>query len=65
MKKCGIDCIPCCDFCIHAIHEEYEIDGKCYMGGPIGCTLHNDEKHQNIAMMCGNCSDFICCNTEE
>lgn len=45
MKKCGTDCIPCCDFCIHAEHEVFEIG----TGGPIGCFLHLDAEHQKIA----------------
>ena len=65
MKLCDKDCIPCCDFCIHATHEIYEIDGKVIKGGPIGCILHTDEKHQNIALGCGACEDFHCFNVKE
>jgi hypothetical protein len=28
--------------------------------GPIGCNLHQDEEHQEIAFYCGSCEDFYC-----
>jgi hypothetical protein len=60
MIKCNDDCIPCCDFCIHAIHEEFEHNGDTILGGPIGCSLHEDTEHQDIAEACGYCEDFHC-----
>lgn len=65
MIKCGDDCTPCCDFCIHAIHEEFELNGQMTMGGPIGCGLHKDEEHQDIAETCGYCDDFHCFLTQQ
>ena len=61
MKKCGTDCIPCCDFCINAEHEVFEIG----TGGPIGCFLHLDAEHQKIAEGCGHCEDFYCFRATE
>ena len=60
MILCNHGCIPCCDFCIYAIHEYFTIDGKMHKGGPIGCSLHKDEEHQEIADSCGFCNDFHC-----
>ena len=60
MIKCGDDCIICCDFCIHAIHEIFESNGRTVTGGPIGCMFHADQEHQNIAENCGYCDDFHC-----
>ena len=62
MILCGPECIPCCDFCIHVIHEEIEENGKKIKGEPIGCKKHPDEKHQEIAQWCGSCKDFHCFN---
>ena len=33
MILCNKDCTPCCDFCIYAIHEEFEENGKLIKGG--------------------------------
>lgn len=60
MKLCNKDCIPCCDFCIHAIHERFEHNGKMITGGPIGCSLHLDKEHQDIAIGCYYCEDYHC-----
>jgi len=66
MKKCSTYCEPCCDFCIYAYHEYFEnaeegyLAGKYIRGGPIGCMLHYDERHQRIAHYCGHCEDFYC-----
>lgn len=60
MKLCNPECIPICDFCIHAVHEEWEKNGELYRGGPIGCSLHKDEEHQEIAEYDGYCDDFHC-----
>lgn len=65
MRKCSSDCSPCCDFCIHAYHEWFENEAKngdwyWERGGPIGCIIHYDERHQLIAESCGWCEDFYC-----
>ena len=60
MIKCSNDCIPCCDFCIHAIQEKMPWDKDVATGGPIGCKLHVDKEHQDIAESCGCCEDFHC-----
>lgn len=62
MKLCDKDCIPCCDFCIHASHFKYDCCGRIINGGPDGCTLHLDKEHQDIAIGCGYCDDFHCFN---
>ena len=64
MVKCSDDCIPCCDFCIHAVHEDFEDNGKIIRGGPIGCKKHPDKEHANIALGCGYCNDFHCFNAK-
>ena len=60
MILCNKDCIPCCDFCIYVIHEMLEVDGQMVKCEPIGCKLHTDEKHQNIAVNCCYCEDYHC-----
>lgn len=65
MIKCGEACTPCCDFCIHAIHDKWMEDGREILGGPIGCTLHADEHHQRLAENCSACDDFHCFRAEE
>lgn len=62
MILCNKDCIPCCDFCIYSIHEEWVENGKKITGGPIGCKLHQDEYHQKMAESCGSCKDYHCFN---
>lgn len=58
---CNEDCVPCCDFCIYAIHEEWNDErGEHHIGGPIGCRLHTDQEHQDIAEGCGYCDDYHC-----
>lgn len=53
--------MACCDFCLYAMHEAwYTPDGEHHIGGPIGCNLHLDDEHQEIADNCGVCSDFHC-----
>ena len=32
MVLCEKDCIPCCDFCIYAIHDRWEENGKEIVG---------------------------------
>lgn len=57
---------PCCDFCIHVIHEIIKkADGSTIKCGPIGCKLHEDEEHQAIARDCYYCDDFHCSNAEK
>ena len=65
MILCSKTCMPCCDFCIHAIHEEWMEGDKKITGGPIGCKEHKDEEHQKIAEDCGYCPDFHCFNANE
>ena len=66
MILCNENCIPCCDFCAHAIHDEWDDkEGKHHIGGPIGCRLHTDQIHQDIAAGCGHCEDFHCSRAEE
>lgn len=65
MIKCGKSCIPCCDHCVHAIHDGWEKDGHLFLGGPVGCLLHSDKKHQEIAVCCGYCEDFHCVSAKE
>lgn len=60
MIKCGDNCTPYCDFCIHVIHDRFESNGQMITGGPIGCTLHGDQMHQEIADGNGCCHDFHC-----
>jgi hypothetical protein len=54
MTCCCKECeeFPCCDFCIHVIRGKY--------GEPIGCALHLDAEHQEIAAFCEYCEDFYC-----
>ena len=33
--------------------------------GSKGCSLHPDEKHQEIAVACGYCDNFICKNVKD
>lgn len=65
MILCNKDCIPCCDFCIHATHFMINIDGRQVKGGPDGCKLHPDKEHQDTAIGCGYCDDYHCFNAKE
>lgn len=58
MKLCKYNCIPCCDFCIYATHEELEYKEKIIKGGPDGCILHKDQQ-------IGYCLDFHCFRADE
>lgn len=60
MFLCSADCIPCCDFCIHATHKMGEVNGKMVKLAVIGCGLHNDQEHQDIAVSCYYCDDYHC-----
>lgn len=62
MILCNEDCIPCCDFCIHCIHEMVEWNGQMVDAEPIGCSLHKDQEHQWKAEACGYCDDYHCFN---
>lgn len=62
MILCGDDCVPCCDFCIYSVHGTLETDGTT---GPIGCSLHLNAEHQEIADSCGHCEDFHCFRVKE
>lgn len=65
MILCSKDCTPCCDFCIYAIHDRWEENGREIVGGPIGCNKHKDKEHQKIAESCGSCPDFHCFRANE
>ena len=66
MKKCSEGCIPCCDFCIHVIHDKWQSkDGKPCTGDPESCGLHNDIEHNKIAVNCGYCDDYHCFRYKE
>ena len=55
-----MECRPCCDFCIHVIHDVWMDNGVEQNGEPIGCNLHTDGDHQQIAENCSWCQDFQC-----
>lgn len=61
MKLCEHDCIPCCMFCKYVI---LDIENSINFG-PKGCSLHLDKEHQEIAVACGYCDNFICKNVKE
>ena len=65
MILCNKDCTPCCDFCIYAEQEKIVVNGRECTGGPIGCNLHKDQEHQDIALGCGFCDDFHCFRADE
>lgn len=68
MIGCSEGCLEfaCCDFCIYAHHEFFfDKDGNIVRGGPVGCGLHDDERHQDIAESCGCCFDFHCFRADE
>lgn len=58
MKLCEYNCAPCCDFCKFVIADIED-------NSPVGCKLHPDEEHQEIADACGYCDDFVCMNAED
>ena len=60
MKLCNPKCVPCCDFCIYAIHDEWDDDYEHCIGGPMACKLHKDVEHKAIAESCSYCEDFHC-----
>ena len=68
MIGCSEECLrlACCDFCMYVHHEFFfDKDGDIVRGGPVGCGLHNDERHQDIAESCGHCPDFHCFRADE
>ena len=64
MIKCDENCVPCCDYCIYCEHEEIvdqdEENEWISIGASIGCKLHEDEEHQDLAIFCSYCDDFHC-----
>lgn len=58
-------CVPCCDFCIHARHEEWDDATGHHIGGPEACLIHEDEHHQELADSCSYCDDFHCFRAAE
>jgi hypothetical protein len=60
MKLCSENCMPCCDFCIHAVHETWVEEGRQVIGGPIYCRLYRDQEHDDIVFDCSYCDDFEC-----
>ena len=63
MIGCSEECLKfaCYDFCLYAYHEFFfDNCGDIVTGGPIGCGLHKDREHQNIAIFCSCCPDFHC-----
>ena len=68
MIGCSEECLrlACCDFCIYVHHKFFfDKDGDIVRGGPVGCGLHDDERHQDIAESCGHCPDFHCFGADE
>ena len=72
MIGCSEECLrlACCDFCIYVKHKYFfkkNKDGELHKinSGPIGCNLHQDKEHQEIAKGCGYCSDFHCAMATE
>ena len=68
MIGCSEECLrlACCDFCMYVHHEFFfDKDGDIVRGGPVGCGLHDDERHQDIAESCGHCPDFHCFRADE
>lgn len=68
MIGCSEECLrlACCDFCAYAHHGFFFADnGSIVSSGPIGCGLHRDQEHQEIAQSCSYCSDFCCFNANK
>ena len=68
MIGCSEECLrlACCDFCIYVIYNTiYDEVGSIVGIEPIGCSLHDDERHQDIAESCGYYSDFHCFRADE
>ena len=62
MIKCSESCIPCCDFCIYAVHEELEDEesGGTFYDSPVWCEAWQDEEHAALCESCSFCEDFHC-----
>lgn len=63
MIGCSEECLrlACCDFCIYVHHDFFfDKEGDIVCGDPVGCGLHHDEEHQDIAIRRGCCHDFHC-----
>lgn len=65
MILCSKECIPCCDYCIHVIHDTEIFNGKIIVSAPINCSLYDDNEHKRIASGCGYCDDFHCNNANK
>lgn len=68
MIGCSEECLrlACCDFCIYVIDDPiYDEVGSIVGTEPVGCRLHDDERHQDIAESCGYCPDFHCFRADE
>lgn len=68
MIGCSEECLrsACCDFCIYSYHNFFFDDnGEIIEGGPIGCGLYQDERHQEIVDSGGYCPDFHCFEADE
>lgn len=72
MIGCSEECLDfaCCDFCKYVIHDFWFEQGKddkwhIMNGGPVGCALHKDRLHQDIAIGCAFCEDFHCFNASD
>ena len=65
MIGCSDECLKhaCCDFCIYVI--DTPIYDSIVGTKPIGCRLHRDKRHQEIADGCGCCPDFHCFRADE
>ena len=62
MVKCCKGCVPCCDFCVYAEHEELWIDDTHIgRGEPTHCTLHPD----GLCESSFYCDDFHCFRVKE
>lgn len=64
MTLCSDNCIPRCDFCIHAIYEIVKKQGRRVIGSPYACDLYNDEEHQKLVESLNYCDDFHCFELE-
>lgn len=65
MIVCSKNCYPCCDYCKYAFHKWGEVNGKIVRLAPIGCGLHEDAEHQDMAKACSYCEDFHCMHADE
>ena len=54
------DCYPDCIHCKHSIQDKTAKDGKYIHIAVIGCSLHSDQNHQELAKGRHYCRDFDC-----